>query len=48
MYKIRVENPSSVSRGVALMELDGKIVGGPANIPLADDGKVHQVRVVLG
>jgi cyclic beta-1,2-glucan synthetase len=47
-YKIRVENPSSVSKGVALTELDGKIIAGAANIPLVDDGKEHQVRVVLG
>jgi cyclic beta-1,2-glucan synthetase len=47
-YKIRVENPSSVAKGVALTELDGKVLPGPANIPLQDDGKVHQVRVVLG
>ena len=48
IYKIRVENPSSVSKGVALIEFDGKIVAGTTNIPLADDGKVHQIRVVLG
>jgi cyclic beta-1,2-glucan synthetase len=47
-YKIVVENPSSVSKGVALMELDGKILAGAANIPLVDDGKTHEVRVVLG
>jgi len=47
-YKIKVENPSSVSKGVALTELDGKILAGPAHIPLVDDGKVHLLRVVLG
>ncbi len=47
-YKIRVENPSGVARGVALTELDGKVLAGSANIPLEDDGAVHQIRVVLG
>jgi cyclic beta-1,2-glucan synthetase len=47
-YKIKVENPSSVSKGVALTELDGKILAGAANVPLEDDGKTHQLRVVLG
>jgi cyclic beta-1,2-glucan synthetase len=48
VYKIKVENPSSVSKGVALTELDGKILAGAANVPLEDDGKTHQLRVVLG
>jgi cyclic beta-1,2-glucan synthetase len=47
-YKIRVDNPSSVTRGVALTELDGKLLPGSANIPLANDGAVHQVHIVLG
>jgi cyclic beta-1,2-glucan synthetase len=47
-YKIRVENPSGVARGVALTELDGKVLAGSANIPLEDDAAVHQIRVVLG
>jgi cyclic beta-1,2-glucan synthetase len=48
IYKIRVENPSGVARGVAITELDGKLLAGPANIPLADDGAVHKIRIVLG
>jgi cyclic beta-1,2-glucan synthetase len=47
-YKIRVENPSGVTRGVAITELDGKLMAGAANIPLADDGAVHIIRIVLG
>jgi cyclic beta-1,2-glucan synthetase len=47
-YKIRVENPAGVSRGVARTELDGKAVPGPANIPLMDDGIEHHILVVLG
>ena len=46
-FDIRVENPSGVSRGVKLIEIDGKPAGSP-NIPIADDGENHQVRVVLG
>ena len=47
-YKITVENPSGVARGVALTELDGKLLAGSAPIHLLDDGAVHQVRIVLG
>jgi cyclic beta-1,2-glucan synthetase len=47
-YKIRVENPRGVSRGVARVEFDGKAVPGPANIPLADDGLEHHILVILG
>jgi cyclic beta-1,2-glucan synthetase len=47
-YKISVENPSGVARGVALTELDGKLLAGPANIPLEDDSAVHKIRIVLG
>jgi cyclic beta-1,2-glucan synthetase len=47
-YNIQVENPSSVARGVALTEVDGKIVPGAANIPLEDDGAIHTIRVVMG
>ena len=38
----------SVTRGVALTELDGKVLAGSANIPLDDDGAEHQVLIVLG
>ncbi len=48
-YRIRVDNPHGISRGVASMELDGQILtGAGATIPLADDGATHTVRVVLG
>jgi cyclic beta-1,2-glucan synthetase len=43
-----VENPQHVSRGVALVELDGKSLSLSSNVPLVDDGLEHQVRVVLG
>jgi len=48
-YEIAVENPQGVNRGVSRVELDGRALpGGPARVPLADDGLAHQVRVVLG
>jgi cyclic beta-1,2-glucan synthetase len=48
-YDIDVENPSGVSYGIGLAELDG--VAWQANqavIPLVDDGAVHKLRIVLG
>ena len=48
-YDIAIENPDGVSRGVVRAELDGAMLRGkPACVPLADDGKTHRVRVVLG
>jgi cyclic beta-1,2-glucan synthetase len=47
-YDIVVENPSGVCRGVALLELDGVALDDRTGIPLADDQKIHRVRVVLG
>jgi cyclic beta-1,2-glucan synthetase len=48
IYRIRVTNPSGVSRGVSSVSLDGKILANFSNVPLADDGATHQVVVVLG
>ena len=45
-YRIVVENPEHVNRGVRLIELDGSPLSG--DVPLAEDGQVHTVRVVLG
>lgn len=46
-YRIKVENPHAVSRGVASVELDG--VDQPSReIALADDGKTHEMRVLMG
>ncbi len=45
-YKVRVDNPRSVNRGVERVELDGRVL--PENaVPLTDDGAVHEVRVVM-
>jgi cyclic beta-1,2-glucan synthetase len=47
-YRIGVENPRGVSRGVTQLELDGAPLPPDAGVPLADDGASHRVRVVLG
>jgi cyclic beta-1,2-glucan synthetase len=47
-YQIKVDNPSGVSRGVASISMDGKVLEVRANIPLTDDGVAHQVLVLLG
>lgn len=46
-YAIKVENPLGISRGVAEVWLDD-VPQPTLEIPLADDGKVHQVRVRMG
>lgn len=48
VYKIRVENPSSVMHGVALMHIDGRLVAGCTDISLSDDGAEHKILVVMG
>ncbi len=48
-YEIRVENPSSVNRGIAYAELNGqRLANGPAVFALVDDGQTHRLRVILG
>jgi cyclic beta-1,2-glucan glucanotransferase len=47
-YEIRVDNPSSVTRGVVMTEAEGKRFVGVANVPLVDDGALHHVRILLG
>jgi cyclic beta-1,2-glucan synthetase len=48
LYRIAVENPEGVCRGVAHVHLDGTPLSGEALIPLSDDGSEHRVEVVLG
>jgi cyclic beta-1,2-glucan synthetase len=48
LYRIVVENPGGVSRGVSRISLDGKLLSGEALVPLSDDGGEHEVQVVLG
>ncbi|HEV2065018.1 MAG TPA: glucoamylase family protein, partial [Thermoanaerobaculia bacterium] len=46
-YRLSVENPRGAMRGVTSISLDGAPVTG-REIPLADDGREHQIAVVLG
>jgi cyclic beta-1,2-glucan synthetase len=48
LYRIAVENPKGVCRGVSRVRLDGTLLAGEALIPLSDDGRKHEVQVVLG
>jgi cyclic beta-1,2-glucan glucanotransferase len=48
VYRIRIDNPSSVTRGVVMTEVGGRRFVGVAAIPLVDDGELHHVRVLLG
>jgi cyclic beta-1,2-glucan synthetase len=47
VYRIKVENPLGVSRGVVNVEVDGVAQTGQA-ITLIDDEKTHNVRIVMG
>jgi cyclic beta-1,2-glucan synthetase len=47
-YRITVENPSGVCRGVSSIRVDGAALPGDALIPLSDDGGEHRVEVALG
>ncbi len=46
-YKICVENPKGVNRGIQKMILDGKHLSGSL-IPLVDDGQAHDIQVLMG
>ncbi len=46
-YQVSVENPESVNRGVVQVLLDGKVMADNL-IPLVDDGRQHDVNVVMG
>ncbi|HET7696560.1 MAG TPA: glucoamylase family protein [Vicinamibacterales bacterium] len=45
-YRIQVDNPEGVCRGVVRLEVDGTPVTG--DIPILRDGASHDVRVILG
>ncbi|HEY6050373.1 MAG TPA: glycosyl hydrolase family 65 protein, partial [Thermoanaerobaculia bacterium] len=48
-YQITVENPRSLSRGIAEIRCDGKALpSGSPGVPLVDDGAIHAVDVLLG
>jgi cyclic beta-1,2-glucan synthetase len=46
-YRVAVENPEGRCGGVARIELDGAELSSDA-IPLLDDGRDHDVRVLMG
>ena len=48
VYRIEVENPSGVCRGVSSLNIDGASLPVETLVPLTDDGLEHRVRVVLG
>ncbi len=48
LYRIEVENPNAVCRGVSSVSLDGTPLPVDALVPLSDDGLEHRVEVVLG
>jgi len=47
LYKISVENPTGICRGVIEVRLDGKLLES-GDIPLTYDGQTHQVAIVMG
>ena len=46
-YEIAVENPDHVCRGVKAVTVDGAAIEGSV-LPVFGDGKVHEVKVILG
>lgn len=46
-YEIEVKNPKHVSKGIAQITVDGRLIKGNV-LPLFDDDDVHQVEVILG
>ena len=48
-YKVLVENPGGVNRGVVSADVDGaELTERPLRVPLVDDGSIHRVKVRLG
>jgi cyclic beta-1,2-glucan synthetase len=48
-YRIAVENPHAVCRGIIRASLDGRdIPVAPCDLALADDGSYHYARITLG
>lgn len=46
-YKIEVQNPQHVNRGIQQILLDGKQISNNL-VPLEDDGQPHEVQIVMG
>lgn len=47
LYKIDVENPENVSKGVKSVTVDGRTLEGKL-IPAFNDGQAHTVKIVMG
>jgi len=45
-YHIKVENPYGICRGIAKLEIDGKVQQS-SEIVLVDDAQLHDIRVIL-
>jgi cyclic beta-1,2-glucan synthetase len=46
-YRIKIQNPRSLCRGIARVTVDGTIQEDDT-VPLANDGKHHEVTVIMG
>lgn len=46
-YMIKIENPDGLNKGIKKVFIDGKLISGN-QIPLVDDGMIHEVSVVMG
>jgi cellobiose phosphorylase len=46
-YKISVENPEGINRGIRQVLLDGNSITGSL-VPLVEDGQVHELHVLMG
>jgi cellobiose phosphorylase len=47
VYRIEVQNPERVSRGVRSITVDGKPLEGQL-LPVFSDGQTHSVKVLMG
>ena len=47
VYKITVENPGHISKGVSKIYVDGNEISGTV-VPVFNDDKEHEVRVIMG
>ncbi len=48
LYRITVDNPKGVCRGVSRIILDRAALSKEALVPLCDDGSKHRIQVLLG
>lgn len=47
LYIIDIKNPSGVNQGVVSTQMDGRILN-DNKIPLTDDGREHQINIIMG